>query len=212
LAVLLSPSAATPEAVVSEAQAPLRRCSEILRAIARGIESQWTLDQAAGWRQDALGLINTISDARRDHEGHQLNARWKARAYPERLVLEQAKDSPRKGERVAIHTRSIARSLVDGSADARPMPALGAMLASTASATDGYRAWMASADTPTDRQRLSDTIRPADDTLSRTLVTIQERWGNDSTQWLTFGMILAASQRILADVDHPLDAKASELP
>jgi hypothetical protein len=31
-----------------------------------------------------------------------------------------------------------------------------------------------------------------------------ERWGNDTTQWLTFGVTLAMSQRILAEVARPL--------
>ena len=42
IAVLLSPSAPGPDAVMSEALAPLRRCSEILRAVSTGIGSPWT--------------------------------------------------------------------------------------------------------------------------------------------------------------------------
>jgi hypothetical protein len=39
LAVLLSPSAPGPDAVMSKALAPLRRCTEILRAVSTGIGS-----------------------------------------------------------------------------------------------------------------------------------------------------------------------------
>ena len=60
----------------------------------------------------------------------------------------------------------MARALVDGSGDASPMPTLSAMLASTASATEAYAAWVASADTPADRERLAETVHAADDTLT----------------------------------------------
>jgi len=106
--------------------------------------------------------------------------------------------------------RSIARALVDGSGNARPMPALAAMLARTASATEAYTVWVASADRPTDRRRLADTVRAADDALSRALAREQDRWGSDPTQWLTFGMTLAMSQRILAEVGRPLGSVERE--
>src|SRR6202167_5241545 len=63
IAVLLSPSAPGPDAVMSKALAPLRRCTEILRAISTGIGSPWTPDQAASWRLDAITLIDTIAPA-----------------------------------------------------------------------------------------------------------------------------------------------------
>ena len=108
------------------------------------------------------------------------------------------------GERIAIYTRSMARALVDGSGNARPMPALSAMLAKTAAATEAYTAWVASADTPADRRLLATAVHAADDTLGSALARVQERWGNDPAQWLTFGMTLAMSQRILAEVGRPL--------
>ena len=55
------------------------------------------------------------------------------------------------------------------------MPAPGAMLASTASATGAYAAWLASAGTPADRRRLAETVHAADDTLTRALTRVQER-------------------------------------
>jgi len=90
------------------------------------------------------------------------------------------------------------------------MPALAAMLARTASATEAYTVWVASADRPTDRRRLADTVRAADDALSRALAREQDRWGSDPTQWLTFGMTLAMSQRILAEVGRPLGSVERE--
>src|SRR5215472_6374381 len=49
IAVLLSPSAPGPYAVISKALAPLRRCGEILRAVSTGIGSPWTPEQAVSW-------------------------------------------------------------------------------------------------------------------------------------------------------------------
>ena len=200
IAVLLSPSAPGPDAVMSKALAPLRRCTEILRAISAGIGSQWTPEQADSWRLDAIALIDTIATARRDHEGHRLSTRWNARARRERAALDRAEEALRSGERIAIYTRSMARALVDGSGNARPMPTLSAMLATTASATEAYTAWVASAGTPADRRLLAKAVHAADDTLTSALARVQDRWGNDPAQWLTFGMTLAMSQRILAEV------------
>jgi uncharacterized membrane protein YccC len=210
IAVLLSPTAPGPDAVVAKALAPLRRCTEILRAVSTGIGSQWTPAQADSWRRDALALIDTTAAARRDHEGHRLSTRWNARARRERAALGRAADALRSGERIAVYTRSMARALVDGSDHARPMPALSAMLAKTASATEAYTAWVASAGTPADSRILATAVHAADDTLSSALARVQERWGNDPAQWLTFGMTLAMSQRILAEVGRPLDPAERE--
>jgi hypothetical protein len=205
IAVLLSPSAPGPGVVMSRALAPLRRCSEILHAVSTGIGSQWTPEQADSWRGDAMALMDTIAAARRDYEGHRRSTRWNARAHRERAALGRAEEALLSGERIAIYTRSMARALVDGSGHARPMPALSAMLAKTASATEAYTAWVASAGTPADRRMLAAAVHAADDTLSSALARVQERWGSDPAQWLTFGMTLAMSQRILAEVGRPLD-------
>jgi aryl-alcohol dehydrogenase-like predicted oxidoreductase len=45
---------------------------------------------------------------------------------------------------------------------------------------------------------------------SRALARVQQRWGNDPAQWLSFGMTLAMSQRILAEVGRPLDPTECE--
>ena len=78
IAVLLSPSAPGPNAVMSKALAPLRRCTEILHAVSTGIGSPWTPDQADSWRRDAITLIDTIATARRQHQGDRLSTRWNA--------------------------------------------------------------------------------------------------------------------------------------
>jgi uncharacterized membrane protein YgaE (UPF0421/DUF939 family) len=211
LTVLVSPPAPTAASAVSGAVAPIHRCGDLLRVIASGVASHWTAERAGGWCQDALSLVDATAKASKDYESHRLNDRWNARAYRARPLLEQTERAIRTGERIAIHTRSIARALVDGSADARPMPALGTMLCCTASATDAYGAWATSTDSPTDRRRLSERLRAVDETLSGTLALAQERWGNDPTQWLTFVTVLAMSQRILAEVGHSLNSKESEL-
>jgi uncharacterized membrane protein YgaE (UPF0421/DUF939 family) len=205
IAVLLSPSAPAPDAVLSHALAPLNRCTEILRAVSTGIASEWTPGQAHSWRRDTTALVDSIATARREHEGFRLSTRWNARARRQRAVLGQAEEALRSGERIAIYIRSMTRALVDGSGHAHPMPSLGAMLASTATATGAYAAWLASAGTPADRRRLAETVHAADDTLTGALARVQERWGSDPAQWLTFGMTLAMSQRILAEASRPLD-------
>ncbi len=204
IAVLLTPSAPGPDAVMSRALAPLRRCAEILRAVSMGIGSPWTPDQAASWRLDALTLIDTIATARREYQSDRLSTRWNARARRERAALGRADEALLSGERIAICTRSMARALVDGSGHAHPMPTLSAMLAKTASATEAYTTWVASAGTPADRRLLAKAVHAADDTLASALARVQERWGNDPAQWLTFGMALAMSQRIVAEVGRPL--------
>jgi hypothetical protein len=70
--------------------------------------------------------------------------------------------------------------------------------------------WVASAGTPADRQRLAQAIHDADDTLGGTFTRVQQRWGSDPAQWLTFGMTLAMSQRILAEAGRPLDPAERE--
>ena len=206
LAVLVSPSAPAPERVVSDVLTPLRRCGDILREIGSAIGSAWTLEQAQAWRREALGLFEATATARRDHEGHQLTARWNARAHRQRLVLERADEALRAGDRIAVQTRSITRALVDGAPAAHPMPAVGAMLVSAASAIEAYAAWVASPGESADRQRLSDAIGVAGETLGQAVARAQRRWRDDPARWLTFGTILAMSQRILAEVSSPLDS------
>ena len=210
IAVVLSPSAPGPDVVMSKALAPLRRCTEILREVSTGIGSSWTPGQAAAWRQDAMTLIDTIATARREHQSHQLSSRWNVRARRERMALGRGDEALRSGERIAIYTRSMARALVDGSGNAHPMPGLSAMLEKTASATEAYTVWVASAGTPADRQRLAQAVHDADATLGSTFARVQQRWGSDPAQWLTFGMTLAMSQRILAEAGRPLDPAERE--
>jgi uncharacterized membrane protein YccC len=210
VAVLLSPSAPGPDAVMSRALAPLRRFTEILRAVSSGIGSPWTPEQAASWRLDAGTLRDTIVTARAEHQHDRLSTRWNARARRERAALGRVDEALLSGERIAIYLRSMTRALVDGSANARPMPTLSAMLAKTASATEAYTAWVASADTPDDRRLLAEAVHAAEDTLGTALVRVQERWSDDPAQWLTFGMTLAMNQRILAEVGRPLDPAERE--
>jgi uncharacterized membrane protein YgaE (UPF0421/DUF939 family) len=206
VAVLVSPSAPAPERVVSNALTPLRRGRDILREIGSAIGSAWTLEQAEAWRGEALGLFEAIARARRDHEEHQLTARWNARARRQRLVLERADEALRVGDRIAIQTRSITRALVDGAPTARPMPAVGAMLVSTASAIEAYAVWVASAGESADRQRLSDAIRVAGQTFGKAVARAQQRWRDDPAQWLSFGTVLTMGHRILAEVSSPLES------
>ena len=202
LAVLVSPPAPAPERVVSDALTPLHHCRDVLTDIG----SAWTLEQAETWRTEALRLFEAAATARRDHEGYQLTARWNARARRERPVLERADTALRVGDRIAIQTRSITRALVDGAPAARPMPAVGAMLVSTASATEAYAVWVASPGEASDQQRLADAIRVAGQAFGQAVARAQRRWRDDPAQWLTFGTILTMSQRILAEVSSPLES------
>ena len=211
IAVLLTPSTPAPDAVMSQALAPLHGCTEILRAISTGIASTWTPGQADSWRLDAVALIDSTATARRKHEGFRLSTRWNARARRQRATLDQAEEALRSGERIAVYTRTMARALADGSGHARPMPTLGAMLASTASATEAYAAWLASSGAPADRRRLAKTVHAADDTLTTALARVQERWRSHPARWLTFGVTLAMSQRILAEVGRPISPAEREL-
>jgi len=204
IAVLLTPSAPAPDAVMSHALAPLHGCTEILRAVSTGLASTWTPGQADSWRLDAAALIDSIATARREHERFRLSTRWNARAHRQRAALGQAEEALRSGELIAIRIRSMARALADGSGHARPMPTLGAMLASTASATGAYAAWLASGGAPADHRRLAEAVHAADEALTRALTRVQERWGSDPAPWLTFGMTLAMSQRILAEAGRPI--------
>jgi hypothetical protein len=61
-----------------------------------------------------------------------------------------------------------------------------------------------------DRRRLAETVHAADDTPTSALGRVQELWGSDPTRWLTFGTILAMSQRILAEVGRPIDPAGRE--
>ena len=210
IAVLLSPSAPGPDAVMSKALEPLRRCAEILREISTGISSPWTPAAAAAWREDARTLIDTIATARTEHHGHQLSSRWNLRAHRERMALGRADEALVCGERIASYTRSMARALTDGSDQARPMPTLSAMVAATASATDAYAVWISSAGTAADRVLLAQAVHAADDALASALARVQERWGSDPGPWLSFGITMAMSQRILAEVSRPLNPAERE--
>ena len=210
IAVLLSPSAPGPDAVMAKALAPLRRAGDILRTVSAGIGSPWTPDQAASWRLDAVTLIDTIATARREHQSDRLSTRWNARARRERAALGRADEALLSAERIAIYIRSMTRALVDGSGNAHPMPTLSAMLAKTTSAIDAYAGWVASPGTPADRRLLAKAVHAADDTLGSALARVRQRWGNDPASWLTFGMTLAMSQRILAEVGRPLDPEERE--
>ncbi len=207
LAVLASPSAPAPERVVANALAPLRRGRDVVMEMGSGISSDWTLEQAEAWRRQAFGVVEATANARRDHQGHQLTARWNARARRQRPVLERVDQALGVGERTAVQARSIARALVDGAAHAHPMPAIGAMLVATASAIEAYAVWVGSPGEAADRQRLSEAIRVADETFHQSVGRAQSRWGDDPTPWLSFGTILAMSQRILAEVSSPLEPR-----
>lgn len=205
-AVLLSPSAPEAQAVVADVLAPLRRCRDVLGAIGTGIGAAWTPAQAAEWRSQANGLVEAIAQARQAYDAHRLHARWNARAQRAVPLLDRTGEALAAEERIAIHTRSIARALQDGSGHARPMPGLGSLLEATAAAVGAYESWVASEDAPAARRALSDAVRAADERLDETLTRVQQRWGSDAAQWLTFGTVLAMSQRALAEVGRPLAA------
>ena len=205
--VLLVPSAPKLEVVLSEALAPLFHCSDTLRSIGEGIGQAWTRDQAVAWRQEARGLMEEIDAARDSQERHQLNARWNIRAHGEQVVLNRSEEALRVGERIAIYARSIARALMDGSADAQPMPGVSAVLVGTASATDAFAACVASGDKETQLRILSETVRSMDDSLDSVVAGLEELTGIEATSWLTFGAVLTINHWILSEL-----GQASRLP
>jgi uncharacterized membrane protein YgaE (UPF0421/DUF939 family) len=209
IAVLLSPSAPAPGAVMSHALAPLQRCTEILQSVSTGIASTWTTGQADSWRHDAATLIDSIATARSEHEGLQLSTRWNARAHRQRAALGQAEEAIRSGERIAIYIRSMTRArrrIGPGPSDVGSQRDAGQHGV-------GHRRLRRVAGlrrTPADRRRLAETVHAADDALTSALTRVQERWGSDPAQWLTFGTTLAMSQRILAEVGRPIDPAERE--
>ena len=70
--------------------------------------------------------------------------------------------------------------------------------------------WAADTGLREDRRRLAETVHAADDTLTTALTRVQERWGSNPAQWLTFGMTLAMSQRILAEAARPIHPAGPE--
>ncbi len=124
-----------------------------------------------GWGCEQVALLIRVVAARHAPAGA---------GYPQSGVPGGEDEALLSGERISVYIRSMARALVDGSDHARPMPALSAMLAKTASATEAYIAWVASGDTPADRRILAKAVHLADDTLSSALARAQERWGSDN--------------------------------
>ena len=111
--------------------------------------------KAEAWRKTALGLVepppkpgrNTgaISSLPAGMQGLVRSSGARSRG---RGIASRGKESPSRP--------GLSRALVDGASDAHPMPGVGAMLVSTASAIDAYAKWVASPGEPTDRRRLSD--------------------------------------------------------
>jgi hypothetical protein len=198
--VLLSPSPPMREIIVSEATAPLRGCSQLLRSIGKGVELAWTRDEAELWLEEARGVMKEIDEARDSYEQHQVNARWNVRARGERSILDRFGEALHIGEGIAIHARAIARCLLDGSEDAKPMPGVSALLVATASAIDEYAAWVASGGDCTQPQSPSKAMHSIDKSLYQAFPWIQEPWRIDATAWLTFGTVLTANRWILAEL------------
>jgi hypothetical protein len=151
--------------------------------------------------------MEEIDAARDSQERHQLNARWNIRAHGEQVVLNRSEEALRVGERIAIYARSIARALMDGSADAQPMPGVSAVLVGTASATDAFAACVASGDKETQLRILSETVRSMDDSLDSVVAGLEELTGIEAASWLTFGAVLTINHWILSEL-----GQASRLP
>ena len=154
------------------------------------------------WRHQARRLMEETAYARDSNERQQLRARWSARDHGDQSVHNRAEEALRAGEQIATHIRSITRVLVDGSAEAWPMPGVRAILVATASATDAYATWMALGDSSVHPRRLVETMHEANDSLDSTLILLQEQSATCATQWLTFGAILTMNQWILAELEQ----------
>jgi uncharacterized membrane protein YgaE (UPF0421/DUF939 family) len=202
---LLSPPAPAPGGATSFAADTMRGAAELVRAIAAELGSSWSLTQAADWEGQASRLVEVAKEARGRMDAARLSARWNALARRARATLDRADDSLVSAERITIQVRAMARALVDGSDQARPLPTVAALLDGAADATSAVAAWTGSDGDATTLRSLARAVDDADSALRATLVRAQERWGSDATQWLTFGLVLAATQQILAEASRPLD-------
>ena len=150
---------------------PVRACARRRHVAGAGAAASLYGDPARcqhGHRVDVDPRASGLMAPGRDRaDRHHRNGSPRTRGVPAEHPVERpgppgtsgarpADEALRSGERIAIYTRSMARALADGSGNARPMPALSAMLAKTASATEAYTAWAASADTPADRRLLAE--------------------------------------------------------
>jgi uncharacterized membrane protein YgaE (UPF0421/DUF939 family) len=203
--VLSAPSRLASDAIPSEVLEPLRQCAAILRAMAAGLHSPWTAEQAAAWLGDAHRLVHSITVARQGQEARELDARWNKWAQRERPTIERAEQALRTGEQVGIRTTAITQAVVDDSGGARPMPELSAMLMKTAEATEAYTTWVVAPASPDSRARLVDTVRAAAEDLAHTLTTAQQSGGGYTSAGLSFGVVCAMTQQLLAEIGRCVD-------
>jgi uncharacterized membrane protein YccC len=202
---LLSPPAPAPSAATESATETIRAAADLVHGIGAELGSPWSRAGAVGWEARASGLVDVAKQARARMDAARLSARWNALARSARTALDEADDALVSAERITIQVRAITRALVDGSDHARPLPTVGGLLAGAADAACALAAWTSSGSDAATLRSLAHAVDEGDRALRATLVRAQERWGSDATQWLTFGLVLAATQQILAEASRPLD-------
>jgi uncharacterized membrane protein YccC len=209
-AVLLSPSAPSREALVAAATEPLAGLAGVLREAGTGIAGTWTRAEAEKWFADASGVVDAVMEQRRRTESQKVGARWNARAPQFLPALTRAEEALATARRMAIQVRGMTRGMTEGSAQAPSLPRLGALLTSLAEAVDAYAAWVGSGGQYRERQALSDALDRSEDALKVSLDRVRSSWRDDIDRWMAFGLILAGTQRIVAELNGELDREPSE--
>jgi uncharacterized membrane protein YgaE (UPF0421/DUF939 family) len=209
---LLSPAAPSPRDAMTSATDTMRDAADLLHHIGTELGSAWSPDQAEGWQGLSSGLVDEARNARERLEAERLTTRWNAMARRARQRLDQVEDALVAAERVTIQVQAIARALEAGADEARPLPRTGRLLCTTGQATRALAVVADSDGDPVAVSRLADALRQADEALRATLERAQHAWGDDPAEWLTFGLALAATQRILGEVSRPLDRLPGNAP
>jgi uncharacterized membrane protein YccC len=205
---LLSPSAPAPGGAMKSATETIRAAADMIYLIGADLGSPWSRADALGWEDRASALVRGAKDARARMDAARLSARWNALARSARTALDEAEDALVSSERVTIQVRAITRALLDGSDQAHPMPTVAGLLTSAADVASALAVWTSSSGDATTLRSLAHAVDEGDRAFRATLVRAQERWGSDASRWLTFGLVLAATQQILAEASRPLDRPA----
>ena len=205
IAVLVSPSAPSSARVVAVAVDPLRRLAGVLRDAGKGIGGSWSRAEAVSWYAEASAVVDFIVERRGHLASQKVSARWNARARQFRPTLDRTEEALASARRMAVQTRGMIHGIVDASDEAPTLPGLGQLLLEVADAVDAYAGWIRSSDDPGSRSELAQALEKTGQALQGSLGRVRERWGDDVDRWLTFGVVLVGTQRILAELEGGLD-------
>jgi len=205
--VLLSPSAPSNPDLVAIATEPLGRLADILRQAGAGIAVEWSRIHADRWLADAVAVVDDAAERRRQLANQKLGARWNARASRFVPTLVRTEEALAVTRRMAVQVRGMTRGLTEAAAAGPtwPLPGMGELLTATADAVDAYAGWVSSGDDTTGRPALADAIDRSERALAASLGRARTRWGDDPNRWLSLGVVLAGTQRVIAELDGAVD-------